>query len=693
MSTALLERTTFRTSRLLDFCSQKELINQTGHPIAQWPLVIFKELVDNAIDACEEARTAPVISVSVNRGEITVTDNGPGLKPGTVADILDYTVRASSREAYVSPTRGAQGNALKTIVAMPFALDGDVGRVTIEAHKVAHHIEFRVDHIRQEPKISHDKEVSDVKTGTRITVHWPDSACSNLAAAERRFLQMAEDYVWLNPHLSLTVSWNGKRRPSAPPSNPAWAKWRPSDPTSPHWYTPERFERLMAGYVAHEQGSSGPKTVREFIAEFRGLSSTAKQKIVLANTGTSGRSLAEFFCNGEADKAAIAKLLAEMQAVSRPVKPKDLGVIGKDHLAGKFKAAGIVPESFQYKCTLLMTDGLPVVVEAAFGFCPKAKQRRQVLGVNWSPSIINPFRSLGGKSLDAILTEQRAGDPNEPIIFLLHLAHPRVEYSDRGKSSVNVDAATAAALIESVLSVTKKWAKQRKAEERHAAALFNRIYRMSRLREDTIKDLAYEVMEEAYLKASANGTLPAHARQIMYQARPLIQAKTEKQLDDQYFCQQLLPNYMQENDVDWNVVYDDRGHFTEPHTETTIGLGTLNVRNYLGGMHQPKLYEAELKPAGISTRGPAGSYGAVMFTEKEGFNPLFEASGLAKRFDIALMSTKGLSNTAARTLIDSICGGHDVPLSSCMTSTNPASASSARYSARPAGSASNTITG
>ncbi len=69
-------------------------------------------------------RRHPVISVSVNRGEITVSDNGPGLKLGTVADILDYTVTASSREAYVSPTRGAQGNALKTIVAMPFALDG-----------------------------------------------------------------------------------------------------------------------------------------------------------------------------------------------------------------------------------------------------------------------------------------------------------------------------------------------------------------------------------------------------------------------------------------------------------------------------------------------------------------------------------------------------------------------------------------
>jgi hypothetical protein len=221
---------------------------------------------------------------------------------------------------------------------------------------------------------------------------------------------------------------------------------------------------------------------------------------------------------------------------------------------------------------------------------------------------------------------------------------------------------TADALIGSVVSVTKNWAKQRKAEERHANAQANRIYRLSRWREDTIKDIAYEVMEEAYLKASANGTLPAHARQIMYQARPLIQARTEKQLNDQYFCQQLLPDYMQERNVNWNVVYDDRGHFIEPHTETTIGLGTLSVRNYINTMHPPRLAEARMEPAHILTHGPAGSFGAILFIEKEGFMPLFEESNLAERFDLAIMSTKGLSNTAARSLIDSICGGREIPL-------------------------------
>ncbi len=50
-----LQRVTLRTSRLLDFCSRKELIAQTGHQPEAWPLVALKELVDNALDACEEA--------------------------------------------------------------------------------------------------------------------------------------------------------------------------------------------------------------------------------------------------------------------------------------------------------------------------------------------------------------------------------------------------------------------------------------------------------------------------------------------------------------------------------------------------------------------------------------------------------------------------------------------------------------
>jgi hypothetical protein len=70
----------------------------------------LKQVIYNALDACEEADIAPVIEV-ISDDVITVADNGPGIAPDTVA------ARVSSREAYVSPTRFAQGNALDEAIA------------------------------------------------------------------------------------------------------------------------------------------------------------------------------------------------------------------------------------------------------------------------------------------------------------------------------------------------------------------------------------------------------------------------------------------------------------------------------------------------------------------------------------------------------------------------------------------------
>jgi hypothetical protein len=108
------------------------------------------------------------------------------------------------------------------------------------------------------------------------------------------------------------------------------------------------------------------------------------------------------------------------------------------------------------------------------------------------------------------------------------------------------------------------------------------------------------------------------------------------------------------------VVYYDRGHFMEPHTKRVIGLGTPNVRTYLSRVEQSQLEEADFDPAAVKTYGPDGSFGAVLYMEKEGFLPLFKRVKLAQRYDIAVMSSKGMSVTAARELGDKTCGS--VPL-------------------------------
>jgi DNA topoisomerase VI subunit B len=106
-----LPRKTFRTSRLAEFASKSELIKLTGHDVEDWPTVVVKETVDNALDEAEEAGVAPIVELSVTGNEITVADlAGRGIASETVAALTDYTMRTSSRDVIVhgigTPLRG-----------------------------------------------------------------------------------------------------------------------------------------------------------------------------------------------------------------------------------------------------------------------------------------------------------------------------------------------------------------------------------------------------------------------------------------------------------------------------------------------------------------------------------------------------------------------------------------------------------
>ncbi|MPZ58741.1 MAG: hypothetical protein GEU91_20070 [Rhizobiales bacterium] len=223
------------------------------------------------------------------------------------------------------------------------------------------------------------------------------------------------------------------------------------------------------------------------------------------------------------------------------------------------------------------------------------------------------------------------------------------------------------AIINAVEGVTKKWAKQRKREERERSALQNRRLAMTRRHHVSIKEAAWQIMERAYLKASANGTLPANARQIMYAARPHILQVADRELGkdfDQYFTQTLLPDYIEEYGVAWDVVFDARGNFAEPHSIERIPVGTLQVRDYLQRINRHKVKKPDFSIVETSypTRGPKNRYGAILYIEKEGFDPLLRAAKLARRWDLAIMSNKGMSVTASRELIDDLCTKYDIPL-------------------------------
>jgi hypothetical protein len=468
----MLVRTTFKTSREMDFFSEKELVTQTGHDIGEWPLVILKELIDNSLDACEEANICPVIDVAADACGIAVRDNGPGLPEATLKGALDFTVRASNREAYVAPDRGAQGNALKTLLPMPVVIDPEHGKLTIQACGKRHVITCGADPISQRAVI-HDGVTEARTSGTMVRMEWSsrkengepvwpfdalrvtEKSVSHYYRSFRElFTDLVAGFAVFNPHSTIRLDWFGEKT-TWKATNRRWEKWKPCNPTSPHWYELPHLKRLIGAYITHDRETGTDRLVSDFVAEFDGLTGSQKRAKVLGETGLKRVRLSELVIGDHFDSKRITQLLHAMQAHTRPVNPKLLGIIGEDHLKQRLLAMGIRPEPFQYarkvsggKCKKSQAaaddkaSSLPWVLESAFGWLGEgaADSRRIFSGANWSAAIKNPFRSFGatGEGLETTLTEVRATH-REPVVFVLHLAHPRVEYTDRGKSALVIE--------------------------------------------------------------------------------------------------------------------------------------------------------------------------------------------------------------------------------------------------------------
>ena len=69
--------------------------------------------------------------------------------------------------------------------------------------------------------------------------------------------------------------------------------------------------------------------------------------------------------------------------------------------------------------------------------CGKQGSREIITGINFAPTLQNPFRELKryGLSLEGLLDSLHLSE-RDPVAFVLHLACPHLNYTDRGKSSL-----------------------------------------------------------------------------------------------------------------------------------------------------------------------------------------------------------------------------------------------------------------
>jgi DNA topoisomerase VI subunit B len=200
-----LKREMGEISRSSEFFSVSELEAQTGQPATNFASVALKELVDNSIDSAEsESQDNPEIILDVTTSKdavsISVRDNGSGIKSRDIDRIKNFDVRVTDKLNYRSPSRGQQGNALKTILGMPYAL-GSKEPVVITAHGVEHTIYASPDPLG-EVNVVHDKKKVAITKGTTVALTLPRGP-SRVRSFDPKW--WARAYALANPHVLVQI--------------------------------------------------------------------------------------------------------------------------------------------------------------------------------------------------------------------------------------------------------------------------------------------------------------------------------------------------------------------------------------------------------------------------------------------------------------------------------------------------------
>ena len=171
-------------------------------------LTTVKEAVDNALDACEEARVLPEIRVEiakegVDRLKVMVEDNGPGILRKEIPNVFGRLLYGSRFHAN-RQSRGQQGIGISAAVLYAGLTTARPARVTskVQEEEAAHVLELSIDTQRNLPRVvTDDLELWDRPSGTRIEL--------TLKAKYIRGRQSPTEYLRgtaiVNPHARLTL--------------------------------------------------------------------------------------------------------------------------------------------------------------------------------------------------------------------------------------------------------------------------------------------------------------------------------------------------------------------------------------------------------------------------------------------------------------------------------------------------------
>jgi hypothetical protein len=463
----------FSISREFDFVRLDGLRRATGRPPHEWDLYIVKELIDNALDADEALwRDDPAQPprVRIRMEYIKVPERRSQQLFIQVSNLAEFPVKQiedifatqwyTSRKAFIKGlTRGALGNALKTLLGIPYALrnrlagdwNPDLKPLSIVCNGTEYLPRYLVDSTAQTIRLECETKESKPVEGTVISIgldHFEQEMPRTLAQVEL----LAQQFHLCNPHAEFhwTVEIEGQEWTDEYAPDPDWAdKFRGIAPVQ--WYSPTAFQDLLGAlyrkrFCDDEAGKLSVEAIRRCFVGFDGGSTEASQ-----GQQTAAR-IVETLGQNNLTKADIegpvaTRLYQVLCRYSPRIDSTQLGRVGLEHVSAVLSRALPVEGDVLYEIVTDVGDdpNTPFVIEAAVARLKDGK--RQIwTGINFAPTYGDPFLRrwlrapvqpdepvLGLRGLlDAYGVLE-----DTPVILFLHLICPNVEHNEFSKTEIN----------------------------------------------------------------------------------------------------------------------------------------------------------------------------------------------------------------------------------------------------------------
>lgn len=399
-------------------------------------LMAVKEAVDNSLDACEEARVLPEVSIEIIqmsefKYKVVIEDNGPGIVKKQIPNIFAKLLYGSKFHT-LKQARGQQGIGISAAVLYSQLTTGKPVKITSRVSKKepAHYFELGIDTQNNKPVIAKEETVEWPKEhGTKVEL--------DLEAEYVKGNQSVDEYLKqtavINPHVTLIYT-NPKSEQviyaRATDNLPEQAQ-----EIKPHPYGIElgmlidklrwTESRTLQSFLSAEFSRVGPGTAKEICSHAALLPNTKPSQV--------SRDMAE-------------KLLQGIQKTKIIAPPTDcLSPIG-----GGLMEKGLRKEiKAEFYCTASRAPsvyrGNPFIIEAACAYggeIPKEEKANILRFANRVPLLYQEGACAMTKSIMETNWKpyglQQSGDsvPFGQVVIVVHMASVWVPFTSESKEAI-----------------------------------------------------------------------------------------------------------------------------------------------------------------------------------------------------------------------------------------------------------------